>query len=172
MRPLSPESLRDDVPDGRCRSAFLPEADAQLGALQLAQGPEQPAHLLPVSVLVLPSTLSVTVMRREFPTIVRVTVPPSMRSRRHSVRRRETSALRSSSIFFKFIVRYYTYYFGKSQGSGRKKSKKVFRAASKGNRPTRSNSPRADKKSARKFNHLESLDARARQHRCICTFIQ
>ena len=52
------------------------------------------------SVLVLPSTLSVTVMRREFPTIVRVTVPPSMRPRRHSVRRRETSALRSSSIFF------------------------------------------------------------------------
>ena len=28
MRPLSPESLRDDVPDGRCRSAFLPEAFA------------------------------------------------------------------------------------------------------------------------------------------------
>ena len=50
MRPPSPESLRDDVPDGRCRSAFLPEADAQLGALQLAQGPEQPAHLLPVLV--------------------------------------------------------------------------------------------------------------------------
>ena len=68
------------------------------------------------SVRVLPSTLSVTVMRREFPTIVRVTVPPSRRSRRHSVRRRETSALRSSSIFFKFIVRYYTHYFRGSQG--------------------------------------------------------
>jgi hypothetical protein len=39
----------------------------------------------------------------------------------------------------------------------RNKVKKIQRAASKGNRLTRSNSPRADKKSARKFNHLESL---------------
>ena len=45
-----PEPLRDDVPDGRCRSAFLSEADAQLRALELAQAPEDLAHLLPVAV--------------------------------------------------------------------------------------------------------------------------
>ena len=50
------------------------------------------------SVLVLPSTPSATVILSELPTYVRVTVPSRMRSLRHSVLMRETSALRQPSV--------------------------------------------------------------------------